>query len=641
MASKQRKSLMTTIRDDFLTCKICFNIYEQPKILPCVHTYCTPCLEKLLKTSDKPGSISCPECRERVIVPHGSVSDLKTNIVVTALTGILKENPNTRARCTACSLRGNTSPANSRCLDCGDYLCPVCCDGHNASFTTWKHKKVPLEDMKGESKDQEHLNNHTPTCPKHSDKVLEYFCETCDKTVCVSCISSKHRSHECLTITAAVTIRKRSLINEADKIREKLRILKKREKNVLNKRKSILQTKTEIKRDINERITRQIAKLEQQRESVMKVVDDRAIIRERQVDSELNIIQNKMSLTGNCLEFFEALIERCDDEKILRLDDLVVSHLLLLDAFSSDGSNHYRTDTNIKRKCAVGRTKRTTPGVNNSSEKTTTQIDEEKSKVSLEHLRTLGTPDGTDCRYFIAKFYGEFKVKRIEMPHHTIVLTSKPHGRLIQISASGHATTDTASCFFPFRISRCGNIVNILVNNSLRVFKNTHGTHLLTEEDLPHAVSSFKNSGYVVGHQRSNELQVYDTNGQLQEAFPVSLSYPLANISVDTFGNITTCEWGNNSVRVLSLQNGAVTVCTEISSLKANAACVDENGLLYTVEKAENRVSVFDKSGSCLLQHNTTQDGLDSPLSLALDDEGLLYVVNEDDVINIYGVNCE
>jgi len=50
--------------DKQLTCAICIEQFKEPKVLPCLHTYCKGCLVKLIKKQGPDHVITCPECRQ-------------------------------------------------------------------------------------------------------------------------------------------------------------------------------------------------------------------------------------------------------------------------------------------------------------------------------------------------------------------------------------------------------------------------------------------------------------------------------------------------------------------------------------------------------------------------------------------------
>ena len=58
--------------DDLTTCSVCFELFDinihVPRILPCSHSFCHVCIERLLNNS--PGILACPECRESHNVGH-------------------------------------------------------------------------------------------------------------------------------------------------------------------------------------------------------------------------------------------------------------------------------------------------------------------------------------------------------------------------------------------------------------------------------------------------------------------------------------------------------------------------------------------------------------------------------------------
>ena len=58
--------------EEQLTCPVCIDLYTNPKILPCLHSFCQECLEGLPQESEARGDtyyFSCPTCRQRIEVP--------------------------------------------------------------------------------------------------------------------------------------------------------------------------------------------------------------------------------------------------------------------------------------------------------------------------------------------------------------------------------------------------------------------------------------------------------------------------------------------------------------------------------------------------------------------------------------------
>ena len=64
-----------------LNCPVCYETYKKPKYLPCHHSYCEGCMEKLQTGPN----IICPECRETSAVPAGGVKDLPNNFFINRL----------------------------------------------------------------------------------------------------------------------------------------------------------------------------------------------------------------------------------------------------------------------------------------------------------------------------------------------------------------------------------------------------------------------------------------------------------------------------------------------------------------------------------------------------------------------------
>jgi tripartite motif-containing protein 2/3 len=50
---------------ELVTCAVCLKLFENPKVLPCLHSYCYKCIEGL---SQSENGFKCPECRDPVDV---------------------------------------------------------------------------------------------------------------------------------------------------------------------------------------------------------------------------------------------------------------------------------------------------------------------------------------------------------------------------------------------------------------------------------------------------------------------------------------------------------------------------------------------------------------------------------------------
>ena len=53
--------------EEHLTCSVCLEPFKDPKVLPCLHSYCHVCIVNLAKNANS-NTINCPECRLAVEV---------------------------------------------------------------------------------------------------------------------------------------------------------------------------------------------------------------------------------------------------------------------------------------------------------------------------------------------------------------------------------------------------------------------------------------------------------------------------------------------------------------------------------------------------------------------------------------------
>ena len=64
---------------DFTECPVCFEEYQNPRILPCSHTLCAECLEIMQKQRDGQKFITCPLCQTAHKIPRRGAGSFPEN----------------------------------------------------------------------------------------------------------------------------------------------------------------------------------------------------------------------------------------------------------------------------------------------------------------------------------------------------------------------------------------------------------------------------------------------------------------------------------------------------------------------------------------------------------------------------------
>ena len=201
-----------------LQCVLCLHNYNDPRILPCFHTFCSKCLEANCLQSlspsaadqrDKSTTVYCPKCFDQSALPSSGVEGLPRNMYVQNLQKIQSGSASGAGgeappKCDLCT---DDVPALSYCENCCCFMCDFCGQAHRGQRMTLDHNLIPAE-----------LVNLTPLplvqplpsvsqspklCPVHTEKELMLFCETCETPVCGDCRSENHVDHAFLPLDDA------------------------------------------------------------------------------------------------------------------------------------------------------------------------------------------------------------------------------------------------------------------------------------------------------------------------------------------------------------------------------------------------------------------------------------------------------
>jgi len=197
-AEKDTK-LESEIKEEFLSCKICYEPFTSPKSLSCLHTFCEKCLEAHLATirtykySDHK-EFPCPMCRKRTVLPSGGVRALPDNFLIGSLNELVGRQRVTKLPfCEVCKLvNKKVQEAKSKCIECNKLMCKPCVDKHTKTKITASHNMFDIDIEKDIG------------CKVHPEEMVKYFCETCETCVCVLCTFQEHADHDLLSFKEGV-----------------------------------------------------------------------------------------------------------------------------------------------------------------------------------------------------------------------------------------------------------------------------------------------------------------------------------------------------------------------------------------------------------------------------------------------------
>jgi len=179
--------------DDITECSICTEVYTDPRVLPCGHTFCLKCIEGWSKDKEPGDKVACPLCRKEFTLPSNGVSDLPKNFFVNDFLQ-MKEWSSIESKTSPCEVCSGDEVVSVYCLECQQKLCQACEGYHKKLKTTASHELIKL----GEEVDLETLSSKLSSskCSKHIGDQLRIYCLECKVALCLMCYIESHNSHK-------------------------------------------------------------------------------------------------------------------------------------------------------------------------------------------------------------------------------------------------------------------------------------------------------------------------------------------------------------------------------------------------------------------------------------------------------------
>ena len=307
-----------------VTCPVCHDHFQEPKILPCLHYYCKACVQKLAGANQP---FPCPECRTDTFLPQDDPDQLPTAFFVNRMKEVHakleKVEGKVEAKCEQCC----GGVATAFCRHCMDFICADCVKCHKRLKPFDGHEVLSLEDLKdGGARAIVAKLPPPPTCKVHEEQA-KIYCYDCKSLICRDCVVKDHKEHEYEFVKKAAPETKK-------KLTEQLVPLNEIQVGVRNAVKNVEESKSEIAVMDGSMITSIKRSFQELRDILDKrerelLADTAAVVEQK--TNRLDVQQKKLEMCSGTIqslvEFVERNIENSTDEELMSIHTQMMSRI--------------------------------------------------------------------------------------------------------------------------------------------------------------------------------------------------------------------------------------------------------------------------------------------------------------------------
>ena len=588
---------------DILRCNICYDKFTRPRVLPCLHSFCEPCLQRHIEfnTTIIGGNFTfaCPTCREKVSLPQEGVSGFRRDFRVTQLQDLIQQSRITAEQdlfCQFCDDRA--SNPQYFCKDCCKFLCFSC---------TTKHKeKVIFQEHQVMDRRQTSVSAAGETCRTHRNEQVQYICQTCHLSICSLCVmTSFHDDHNVLDMSKGLrhyvdsfTVLYEALTHRSGHLHTKLATLSESEEDVRLHR-------TATARKIKDRVDSLIEHVHKQERKLLTELDRKCNIEMDDIADQQKVIELSVCEMTNIADLCSSFAEKPPLSSMVPIyGDLCERIERLLDESEvhnteegSDQTSRSSIDfTPGSRKPRLGRLFSGETGTNGYK-----GLSPRSNQIPVcERISSTGIiPPGQICN---------------QLPQ---VILGARFGRFGNKGGEFHSPRDVA-------FLRNGSFVVADTNNNrLQIFSpNGLLVNVIGEGQIkPWGVAVTQEGHIGVTDNFDKCIKVYRPNGVLVSKIG-KLLCP-CGIAVNRRGEFVVTDFFSTYGYVLD-RTGALIKKFEVRSVHDQHTCgasrvaVDKNGLMVISDISNACLKVFDEDGK-FLRIITSHDHLVAPQGVCFD----------------------
>ena len=630
--------------NSLLECGMCLDIFDDPRNLPCGHTFCFNCIKKSVDT-DKDRRPSCALCRASWSVPDEGLQGVMKNFVLSNFVKSIGQQGDTAIKCALVDDGDEHGTAEYFCIDCWDPLCADCSKVHKKTRNSKNHDVKKMIDVTDVDV-QRHKKKEEAQCTKHNDKILEYYCNECKCAVCVACCVTSHFQHRC------------EGLNEVDgkfinRIKREIEEVIKLEISYNTQLDIAEQAQIELDNEYKQKLSElklNISKTRQENQKCFALIMERIDKHEHDVEDNLSKLKKEEAVRLKSI--VTDIKEKLAVEKQKRLTNEQYLSPVSSVFQRAEAYAQLSEAIGVERKCDILVAKIKLPPIQTL-----------KCKTSISNKATVANLKYVNSLVVINVMSDTNGITALSVNDNGLLVSSYNNKQVYIYSKDGHQLTNfTVAVDILWSVTwlnnhqlictsaNCNNSVIMSEANDYKTILTTfnHGVHVYVSKNKPNVLYSsdltkslFKSED--AGKTWSTVFNI-PTNYKLYQALPIndnnkekqvfwtliliSCKYSLQECVIDKQGLTTWREIKMTTQSGKSMQIGNKSMMV-----------YDENDTIFVSCPEENAVLAFSVASGKQIDSLSVIKELDYPSGLALDKKGsLLYVGNKGGIIKVYEV---
>ena len=658
-------------------CPLCLETVNDPKTLPCLHSFCLLCLDKhaLYARRQLQTTIKCPACLTSFQIPEGDTfGGLPTSFHLNRLVDLLALRDGS-AEAQSCDSCDENNTASCYCFVCQNFLCAACFAAHQRLKATRGHRNILVENL--QAQDVQELIRRPVMCSQqyHEEQALEYYCEECKVCICHKCSVVSHNRHSMVDMQKAADEHKVQIADALEKVKTAVAVYEnqvKKEKELMHKsrleisaaQRKMTETVDNCIRILREHKSAMSAKFDEINQAQQKAhatqlenfqfavtqlkssVEQGENILKRNINAE--ILQAKQAIIGRCEELLNARKPEMYKpphvhymvENMTTISDRVI--VVVSNTDSSLSIVEGRRDTEEKTETCFTIITRDSNGIQCYNKDDDIKVDIESPTGSKSTTEITDSKDGRYTVTYRPECVGQYRVG-IEINGQP--LTGSPWSAqvvphqykfLFKFGSNGNGPGQFHNISDIAVSEKTGTIaIADCENNRIQLF-SSDGNYL-REIKMKTACFTvdFTKSGDIIAVvlEEDNKISLFTESGQfIKYINDEHIEIPF-HLSVGFDDRIIACDWETNEIRVISPDGMQLLQSFRVSDREKSLYCtVYHQDRFFVSDYHANCIKVFSEEGEFLYNIGSEGPGdgeLNCPAGLAIDKFNNLIVCDE------------